>query len=132
MTHVDIRPILTRTAISAIFIWSGLNKLLNQTETIAYIEYQGLPFPVLAMWGAAGLELVGGLSLIVGYRLLIAAAALAVFSLMTALIFHRAIGDENQLVHFMKNISMAGGLFSICLSPQQPAPAANRPATARA
>ena len=41
------------------------------------------------------------------------AAALAAFSLVTAFVFHNAIGDQNQLIHLLKNIAMAGGLLQV-------------------
>jgi len=58
-------------------------------------------------------ELGGGLLLIAGVKTRLVAANLAVFSIVTALAFHHAIGDQNQLIHLLKNISMAGGLLQV-------------------
>jgi putative oxidoreductase len=41
------------------------------------------------------------------------AAALALFSIATGLAFHNAIGDQNQLIHLLKNVAMAGGLLQV-------------------
>jgi putative oxidoreductase len=38
---------------------------------------------------------------------------LATFTVAAALIFHRALGDPNQFVHFAKNLAIAGGLLQV-------------------
>ena len=58
-------------------------------------------------------ELAGGLLLIAGYQARSVALALAVFSLATAVSFHSNFADQNQMIHFLKNVMMAGGLLQI-------------------
>jgi putative oxidoreductase len=41
------------------------------------------------------------------------AGVLAAFTVAAALIFHRALGDPNQSVHFLKNLAIAGGLLHV-------------------
>lgn len=106
-------PLIGRVLIAAIFILSGLSKLAAPTATMAYIASVGLPFPILALAGAVVIEVVGGLVLISGYRLRTVAAVLALFSLVTALFFHNNFADQNQFIHFFKNVAMAGGLLQI-------------------
>ena len=72
-----------------------------------------MPFPPLAFAVAAAVELGGGILLIVGYRAHFVAVALAVFSLATAVSFHGNFADQNQMIHFLKNVIMAGGLLQI-------------------
>ena len=55
----------------------------------------------------------GGLLLVVGYRVRPAALALAAFSLATTVSFHSNFADQNQMIHFLKNVMMAGGLLQI-------------------
>jgi putative oxidoreductase len=81
--------------------------------TIGYIESAGLPFASLALAIAIAVELGGGLLLVVGFKTRLVALVLAAFSIVTALAFHHAIGDQNQLIHLLKNISMAGGLLQV-------------------
>jgi len=38
---------------------------------------------------------------------------MAVFAVATALMFHHAFGDQNQMIHFLKNIAIAGGFLQI-------------------
>jgi putative oxidoreductase len=81
--------------------------------TIAYMTAAGLPFAPLGLAVAALVELGGGMALIVGYRTRAVAAVLALFALITASLFHSNFADQNQLIHFFKNVAMAGGLLQI-------------------
>jgi putative oxidoreductase len=102
-----------RVLLAAIFVMSGLGKVAAPAATLAYMKAAGLPFAPVGLAGAALIELGGGLALILGYRTRVAAAVLAAFALVTAAIFHSALGDQNQLIHFFKNVAMAGGLLQI-------------------
>ena len=59
------------------------------------------------------LEVVGGLALVAGFRTRLTATALAVFTLATAILFHNSMGDQNQMIHFLKNIAITGGLLQV-------------------
>jgi putative oxidoreductase len=102
-----------RVFLSAIFILSGISKLTAPAAMIGYIGSVGLPFPSLALALAIIIELGGGIALIAGYRTRTVALVLAVFSVVTALAFHNSLGDQNQFIHFFKNIAMAGGLLQV-------------------
>ena len=104
-------PFVGRILVAAIFILSGLGKIGAPAATQGYIAAMGLPAPLLAYIGAIAVELGGGLLLLAGYRTKLVAAALALFSIVTAFIFHHALADQNQMIHFLKNFAMAGGLL---------------------
>ncbi|MGF6201032.1 DoxX family protein [Pseudomonas laurylsulfatiphila] len=105
--------LIGRVLLSAIFILSGFSKLAAPAMMVGYISSVGLPLPQLALALAIIVEIGGGLALIAGYRTRTVAAVLAVFSVFTALAFHNALGDQNQFIHFFKNIAMAGGLLQV-------------------
>ncbi|AZD09343.1 putative membrane protein [Pseudomonas chlororaphis] len=105
--------LIGRVLLSAIFILSGFSKIAAPAAMVGYIESVGLPFPQLALGIAIAVELGGGLLLIAGYRTRLVALGLAVFSVATALAFHNNLGDQNQFIHFFKNIAMAGGLLQV-------------------
>lgn len=105
--------LIGRILLSAIFILSGFSKLAAPAMMIGYISSVGLPLPQLALVVAIVVEVGGGLALIAGYRARAVAAVLALFSVFTALAFHNALGDQNQFIHFFKNIAMAGGLLQV-------------------
>jgi putative oxidoreductase len=106
-----VLPLVGRILVATIFILSGLGKIGAPAATQGYIAAMGLPAPLLAYIGAVAVELGGGLLLLAGYRTRLVAAALAVFSIVTAFVFHHALADQNQMIHFLKNLAMAGGLL---------------------
>ena len=110
-SNSGVVPFVGRILVAAIFILSGLGKIGAPAATQGYIAAMGLPAPLLAYIGAIVVELGGGLLLLAGYRTKLIAAALALFSIVTAFIFHHALADQNQMIHFLKNFAMAGGLL---------------------
>ena len=102
-----------RLLLAAIFLISGLGKLADPAGTQAYIAAAGLPVPLLAYLAAVAVEVVGGLLLIVGYRTRLVALVIAAFSIAAALGFHHNFADMNQMIHFLKNVAMAGGLLQV-------------------
>ena len=102
-----------RLLIGLPFAMSGLGKLAAYGPTTAMIAAVGLPVPPLAFAVAVAVELGGGLLLIAGYQARSVAIALALFSLATAFSFHSNFADQNQMIHFLKNVMLAGGLLQI-------------------
>jgi putative oxidoreductase len=102
-----------RLLIGVPFAMSGLSKLAAYGATTAMIGAVGLPAPPLAFALAVAVELGGGLLLIAGFQTRYVAAALALFSLATAVSFHGNFADQNQMIHFLKNVMMAGGLLQV-------------------
>jgi putative oxidoreductase len=112
-TNQSAVPAIGRLLLAAIFIFSGIGKAMAPAGTIGYIASAGLPFATLGLIAAIAIELGGGVMLALGIKARIVALGLALFSVVTALVFHNALGDQNQLIHFMKNIAMAGGLLQV-------------------
>src|SRR6266403_509096 len=102
-----------RLLIGLPFAMGGLSKLAAYGPTTAMIAAVGLPVPPLAFAVAVAVELGGGLLLIAGYQTRVVAIALALFSVATAVSFHSNFADQNQMIHFLKNVMMAGGLLQI-------------------
>ncbi|PFH10243.1 putative oxidoreductase [Collimonas sp. PA-H2] len=108
-----IVPAIGRLMISTIFILSGLSKIAAPAMTIGYIQSVGLPLPAIALGVAAFIEIVGGITLLLGYKTRIVAGVMFLFTLATAVFFHNHLADQNQFIHFFKNIAMAGGLLHV-------------------
>ncbi|WP_426411185.1 DoxX family protein [Bradyrhizobium ganzhouense] len=106
-------PFVGRVLIGLPFAMSGLGKLGAYAATTGLINAVGLPFPPLAFAVAVAVELGGGLLLIAGYQARTVGLVLAVFSIATAVSFHSNFADQNQMIHFLKNVMMAGGLLQI-------------------
>ena len=111
-------PLAGRILIALIFILSGYGKITGFEGAVGYIASKGLPLPQLAAIGAIIVELGGGIMLALGWKARWAAAAIFVFTAFASLIFHNfwavpAAEAQNQMIHFMKNISILGGLLYV-------------------
>jgi putative oxidoreductase len=106
-------PFIGRILIGLPFAMSGLSKLAAYSQTTAMTAAAGLPFPPLAFVVAVAVELGGGLLLVLGYHVRPIALALAVFSVIAAVSFHSNFADQNQMIHFLKDVMLAGGLLQI-------------------
>lgn len=102
-----------RLLLSALFVISGISKLGAPAATKGYIAAAGLPFVDLAYIAAIVVEVGLGLALLVGYRTRLVGALMAAFTVVTAFAFHFNLADQNQFIHFMKNLSIAGGLLQV-------------------
>lgn len=113
-------PLAGRILIAAIFIFAGFGKITGFEGTVGYIASKGLPLPQLAAIGAIIIELGGSIMLVLGWKTRLAAAALFLFTGLAALFFHNfwAVSPDqaqNQMIHFMKNISMMGGQLFVVI-----------------
>ena len=104
---------LGRVLLAALFLMSGLSKLGSAEATTAYIASAGLPLPGVAYVVTVIVEIGGGLLLLLGLQARLAAAVLAVFTVAAAVFFHNNFGDQNQMIHFIKNFAIAGGLLQV-------------------
>ncbi len=102
--------IVARILMAWIFIGAGLSKLgAGYAGTQGYMASVGLPGELLPL--VILLEVGGGLALVLGFQARLAALALAIFSIVSAFMFHGA-ADQMQQIMFMKNLAMAGGLLA--------------------
>jgi putative oxidoreductase len=106
-------PLLGRLLIGLPFLMSGFGKLTAYGATTAYIGSVGLPLAPLGWAIAVAFEIGGGLLLMLGFRAREVAFGMAVFTLATAIVFHRNFADQNQMIHFLKNMMIVGGLLQI-------------------
>ena len=98
-----------RVLIAFMFVMSGLNKMNNYSNTAGWMEAMGVPGNLLPL--VIVLEVLGGAAIMIGWQTRIAAILFAGFSVMSAVIFHADFSDQNQMIHFMKNISITGGFL---------------------
>ena len=106
-------PALGRLLLAAIFLLSGVGKLGAPAATIGYIAAAGLPLPQLGFAVALIVEIGGGLLMLAGFQTRITAWMLMAFTLVAAVVFHHNFADQNQMIHFLKNLAIAGGLLQV-------------------
>lgn len=104
-------PLLARILLSTIFIKSGVDKVLDPMSTQQYMAAKGLPFASLLLVATILVLLVGGLSILLGYKARWGALLLIGFLIPATLIFHTNFPEEE--ISFFKNLGLMGGLFMI-------------------
>lgn len=111
-------PLAGRGLLSAIFLLSALGKVGDWNGTAGYMASKGMPFVPLFLAGAIAVELLGGLSVLLGYKARIGALALFAFLIPTTLIFHNFWAFDGmqrhlEMIGFLKNVSIMGGLLTV-------------------
>lgn len=102
--------LLARIFLAYIFIVSGWGKITAYEATAGYMQAMGVPASLLPL--VILVELGGGLAIVLGFQARLAGLGLAVFSILSAFLFHTA---PEEAVNFMKNFGLAGGFLYIML-----------------
>lgn len=110
--------LLGRIFLAAIYLVSGVNKVMSPEATKGYMASKGMPLISLMFLGAVVVEIVGGLSILLGIKARFTAAVMVLYTLAAALIFHNfwalpPAEAQNQMIHFMKNLSIIGGFLLV-------------------
>lgn len=109
----SLLDLAARVLLGAIFLLAGFDKILDYAGTQEYMAMFGVPGMLLP--AVIAVEILGGLSLILGVKARWGAIALAGFTLIAGLLFHADFGDQNELNHFLKNLAIIGGLLMVAL-----------------
>ena len=107
-----------RLLLAQLFIISGAMKIPGFEGTAGYIAAKGLPMPQVLAALTIVLELGGGLMLAAGFKTRWVAIAFFLWLIPTTFIFHKFWGIEaaqvqNQMINFMKNISIMGAMLLV-------------------
>jgi putative oxidoreductase len=109
MAADQIILLVGRLLIANIFLHEAIAKISNYAGAAAYARSFGVPDTLLPL--AIALELGCGLAIAMGLWTRPAALLLSGFCIFTAVAFHTHFAERNQLLHFEKNLAMAGGLL---------------------
>ena len=107
--------LLGRIFLSFLFLFEGIKKLFFfQEETQMYMEEYGVP--EILFFPSTLLEIILPIFIIIGLKTRLCASILVLFTISVTLIFHMDFNNQMQLITFLKNISIAGGLLIIVAS----------------
>jgi putative oxidoreductase len=98
-----------RVLLGVLFLLSGIGKVGAYAATGAYMSAFGVPSALLPVVIAT--EVFGALAIILGWKARVAGFLLAGFCVLTATIFHHNLADQTQLIHFFKDLAIAGGFL---------------------
>ena len=113
----DTLALIGRLLIALLFVPAGFGKLMGFSGTVGYITSAGLPLPEVAAVVAIIIELGFGIALVLGFKTRWTAIVMAIFTLVTALTFHKYWSSPDamvamQKINFFKNMAIAGGLLA--------------------
>ncbi len=97
----------------AIFIWAGYGKAMAPSATMAAFGHYGLPLPGVAYAIALLIEIGAGALFLVGFKARLTGLILAAWCIATAMVAHYHPGNRDAMIHFMKNVCMAGGFLQV-------------------
>jgi putative oxidoreductase len=100
---------LGRLLLAALFLHEAWAKITAYGMAVSYAEAFGVPGWTIPF--AIAVELIGGIMLLAGYYTRAAALVLALFCIATAVLFHTKFGNRNELLHFEKDLAIAGGFL---------------------
>ncbi|ANB76618.1 DoxX family protein [Paraburkholderia phytofirmans] len=109
--------LIARIALAVLFLWGGVMKLLGYAGLVGYLHSKGVPFVQVAAPIATVVEALGGLLLIVGFKVRPLALIMAVYTVATAVLGHDFwnVADpalqRDMVIHFWKNMGIAGGFL---------------------
>lgn len=106
-------PLIGRTFLAVIFLQSAIGKIFSFADTQQMMGDRGLPIPALLLLGNIVFQLVGGLSLVLGYRTRWGALILILFLIPTTLVFHNVFVDPGEQIPFLKNLALIGSLMMV-------------------
>ena len=103
--------LVARLLLVVIFAWAGVGKITGYEGTVGYMQKFGVPGMLLP--AVIAVEVLGALLIAVGWQTRLVAFLLAGFTILSALLFHNNFGDRNQMIHFTKNLAIAGGFLML-------------------
>ena len=103
-------PLAARICLSLIFLKAGISHIFGYGGTVEMMAGQGLPIPGLLLIFTIVFQILGSLSLLLGYQVKIGSILLILFLIPATLVFHNPTTDING---FLKNIGLIGGLLMV-------------------
>ncbi len=111
--------IFGRLCLVTIFLMSALgNKIPNFNGVAAYMGSAGVPQPQVLLAGAIAFLIIGGVTVLLGWKARLGAGLLAVFLVLATYYFHDfwnlpAAEQQNEMIQFMKNLGLLGAMLLI-------------------
>ena len=103
-------PLAGRICLCLVFLNAAIGKITGFSSTVEMMAGQGLPIPEILLIFTIAFQLLGGLSLLLGYKVRIGSILLILFLIPATFVFHNPATDING---FLKNIGLIGGLLMV-------------------
>lgn len=118
----DVAIAVARVLIALLYILMAYRQIRFWPHVQKEMAAHGMRHTELFLPLAVAVEILGGLSLGLGYAAAWGAWLLIAYTLVATAIFYRRLSDRDEFIHCLKNLAIVGGLLMI---------AATDPAAAR-
>jgi putative oxidoreductase len=120
---VKVAFLIGRIVVGFFYISNGVNLFLHRAMTVGYATARGVPYPALAVPVAAAFLVIGGVSLLLGWRPLVGISAIVLFLIPVTYFMHPFWSESgaermNDTVNFMKNIALLGSALMLAAIPR--------------
>ncbi len=102
-----------RILLALMFLMPALNKITNFEGTQQFMASKGMPATAFLLLCSIAILLFGAFSIGAGFKSKTGAISLIVFLIPASFIFHTDFADQNQVIHFLKNMALIGGLLLV-------------------
>jgi putative oxidoreductase len=109
-------PLAARFCLCLIFLKAGISHIGDFNSTVEMMTNKGLPLAHILLLVTVIFQILGGLSLLLGYKLKIGSTLLIIFLIPATLVFHNPLADAGEINNFLKNIGLIGGLLMVIYS----------------
>jgi putative oxidoreductase len=106
--------LIGRLLLCLIFVHEGVVLATHFDGGAKAMAALGVGMPLLV--ATIALQLAAGLSVGLGLLTRLGAVLLGLFCLATAALFHTNFANQNELLHFQKDLAMAGGMFVLAVA----------------
>jgi putative oxidoreductase len=113
MMFENLILLASRLLLAWIFVHEGVSLVMNFDAAAAGMIKLGVSRYLLA--ATIALQLIAGTAIAAGWHARAGAAALGLFCLATAVLFHTNFANRNELLHFEKDLAIASGMFLLML-----------------
>ena len=110
----DLTLLTGRLLLSLLFVHEGLELATHFEGAAKAMVALGVSLPLLL--ATIALQLGAGVSVGLGLLTRLGAVALGLFCLATAALFHTNFASQNELLHFEKDLAIAGGMFVLAIA----------------
>lgn len=113
-----------RVLLGGYFLYNGINHFRNRTMLSGYARSKHVPLPDVAVPASGALIVLGGLSVLTGYRPRVGASLIAAFLLGVSPRMHAFWNEDGEpqrgreFVNFTKNAALVGAAALVAALPQ--------------
>ena len=113
-----------RLMVGGFYLYCGINNLVDFAGMTGYATYRAVPLASVAVIMGAILLLVGGASVLLGYRPVLGITALVVFLLPVTMLMHNFWTITDPQMHvieqgmWMRNMALAGAALLMLATPR--------------